>query len=102
MQALVYRGKGKLRFEARPKPSIKPDEVLLKNRAVGVCGTDLHIYHGGVAGVKPGTIIGHEFAGTIAAVGRQVKDLTKGDHVVAEHNVSCKVCYYCRRGKYNL
>lgn len=101
MKALVYRGKGKLVFENVPKPKIGPDEVLLQIRAVGICGTDLHIYNGGTD-VKSGTIIGHEFSGVIAAVGAHVTGWKVGEHVVAEHNVSCKKCFFCLRGKYNL
>jgi threonine dehydrogenase-like Zn-dependent dehydrogenase len=68
---------------------------------VGICGTDLHIYHGGTD-VKPGTIIGHEFSGEVAAVGRNVTNVKIGDRAVAEHVVTCKTCYYCVRGKPNL
>lgn len=101
MKALVYRGKGKLQFENVPKPKVGVDEILLKIRAVGICGTDLHIYHGGMD-VKPGTIIGHEFSGEVAAVGKHVKGWRVGEHAVAEHNVSCKKCDFCLKGKYNL
>lgn len=101
MRALVYRGKGKVIFESVPKPRIAADEVLLKIRAVGICGTDLHIYHGGMD-VKPGTIVGHEFSGDVVAVGAAVKNVKVGDRAIAEHNIACRKCWYCVRGKPNL
>ncbi|MBI3115374.1 MAG: alcohol dehydrogenase catalytic domain-containing protein [Candidatus Kerfeldbacteria bacterium] len=101
MKAAVFRGKGKIAIENVPKPHIGEDEILLKIRAVGICGTDLHIYHGGTD-VKPGTIIGHEFSGEVAAVGKHVRGWRVGEHAIAEHNVSCAKCYFCLRGKYNL
>lgn len=101
MKALVYAGKHKLALRSIPKPSIKTDEVLLRIRSVGICGTDLHIYHGGT-NVKAGTVIGHEFSGEIAAVGKHVINLKAGMRVVAEHVVACGICYYCQRGQPNL
>lgn len=101
MKAFIYRGKNRLVFENIPKPSIGPDEILLKVKSVGICGTDLHIYHGGTD-VKQGTIIGHEFSGEVAVVGRNVENFKVGDRAVAEHVVTCKTCYYCVRGKPNL
>lgn len=100
MKALVYRGKGKLILESVPKPKIDPDEVLIKVRSVGICGTDLHILNGGTD-VKPGTIIGHEFSGDVVAVGPQVKHVKRGDRAVGGHQV-CGTCYFCLRGKPNL
>ncbi len=101
MKALWYAGKHKLVIGSISKPRIKPDEVLLKVKSVGICGTDLHIYHGGTD-VKPGTIIGHEFSGEVVAVGQHVTTIRVGDRVVAEHVVTCGKCYYCQHGKPNL
>lgn len=101
MKALIYRGKGRLEFQSVPKPRSGTNEVLLKIRSVGICGTDLHIYHGGTD-VKPGTIIGHEFSGEVASTGRNVTNVKKGDRAIAEHVVTCGTCYYCVRGKPNL
>lgn len=101
MKALVYAGKKKMVLKSIPKPTVKADEALLKIKSVGICGTDLHIFNGGTA-TKPGTVIGHEFSGIVAAVGRHVTNVKKGDRVVAEHVVSCGKCYYCLRGQPNL
>lgn len=101
MNAAVYRGKQKIIVQNVPKPTVGPNDVLLKIRSVGICGTDLHIYHGGTS-VRPGTVIGHEFSGEVAAIGRSVTNVRIGDRAVAEHVVTCGKCYYCVRGKPEL
>ncbi len=84
--------------EVLPKP--KSDEILLKVMASGVCGTDLHIYEGKIKGLaKPGTILGHEFAGIVEAVGENVKEFHVGDPIAVEPNLFCGKCHYCRTSK---
>lgn len=83
-----------------PKP--KPDEVLIKIRMVGICGTDLHIYQWDAwsqARVKPPVIIGHEFVGEVYELGSNVKHLQKGQRVSAEGHITCGYCRYCRNGQ---
>jgi len=101
MQALVFEGKGKLAIRHLPRPELGHADVLMKIRAVGICGTDLHIYNGGTS-TKPGTVIGHEFSGEVAAVGKGVTNVAVGDRVVGEHVIACKRCLYCRTGRPNL
>lgn len=101
MKALIYQGPRLLKSVQLPTPSVRPDEVLIRVKSVGICGTDLHIYNGGTD-VQPGVVIGHEFSGEVVQVGSRVRKLKKGDRVVAEHVISCKVCHYCVRGKPNL
>lgn len=101
MKVLLYAGKHRLVFRNVPKPPIGAHEVLLKICSVGICGTDLHIYNGGTS-VRKRTIIGHEFSGDVAAVGKAVQNLRRGDRVVGEHVVRCGKCYYCLHGKPNL
>ncbi len=101
MKALIYIQPKTIQFKEVPKPKIKPNEVLLKIKSVGICGTDLHIYNGGMDLPTP-LIIGHEFSGIIEQVGAQVKKFKKGDRVVAEHVISCGKCDYCLSGKPNL
>jgi len=81
--------------------SLGPHEVLVKNMACGVCGTDVHIYHGhkGSAEVKPPVVLGHEFAGVVEAVGSGVRDLAPGDHVALDPNMYCGLCRPCRMGR---
>lgn len=101
MKALQYFGPKDLRFVDVEKPTITNDEVLLEIRKVGICGTDLHIYNGGMKVPTPLTL-GHEFVGEVVEVGRDVKHVAVGDRAVAEHVVGCGACPYCRQGKRNL
>jgi len=101
MKALQYFGKTDLRFVDIPLPQIKEDEVLMKLKKVGICGTDLHIYNGGMTVPTP-LIMGHEFVGDIVQVGSTVKHILVGDRAVAEHVIGCGTCTYCRQGKRNL
>ncbi|MEW6610615.1 MAG: alcohol dehydrogenase catalytic domain-containing protein [Patescibacteria group bacterium] len=101
MKALVYTKPHTIVFKEVPYPKIKPNEVLIRVKSVGICGTDLHIYSGGMQLPTP-LIIGHEFSGVVWKTGASVKKFEKGDRVVAEHVVSCGICRYCRRGRPNL
>lgn len=101
MKAWQYLGPKKIELVEVPDPQIKDDEVLLKIKKVGICGTDLHIYHGGMDVPVPITP-GHEFTGEIAEVGASVTNLKKGTRVVAEHVVGCGKCQYCQEGRKNI
>lgn len=78
-----------------------PDEVLMQVHACGVCGTDVHIYKGeeGSAPVTPPVVLGHEFSGTVAAVGSAVTTCRPGDKIAADPNMYCGICRPCREGK---
>ncbi len=78
----------------------KADEALVKVMACGVCGTDVHIFCGdeGCFPTPQGTVLGHEFAGIVEAVGENVKDIKPGDRVCIDPNQLCGKCYYCRSG----
>lgn len=100
MKAVVKYGKGKGLVEMRevPEPKIKEDEVLIEVKAVSVCGSDLHIYHDSHP-YWPPMILGHEFSGVIAEVGKEVKGWKVGDRIVTETRTgSCGVCYICQSG----
>ena len=91
-----------------PDPSLKPDQVMLAIAAVGICGTDMHMYEAGADDymMYPGlvcapNILGHEFAGRVIEVGRDVKDLRVGDLVAVEEIQWCGECSACRRGFVN-
>ena len=85
-------------------PQPDPDEVLIQVQAVGVCGSDLHQWHGPVAWeVNYPVVLGHEFAGTIAATGEHVDRWQQGDRVTCETAaIICGECLYCRTGDYNV
>jgi L-iditol 2-dehydrogenase len=100
MKALVKYGKGKGLVEMRdvPEPQISADEVLIEVKAVSVCGSDLHIFHDSHP-YWPPVIMGHEFAGVIAALGDKVEGWTVGDRIVSETRTgSCGICYTCQSG----
>lgn len=91
------------KFEVRTMEfgELGPDDVLVKNKACGVCGTDVHIYHGekGSADVNPPVVLGHEFSGIVEKVGSNVKNVKPGDHVALDPNMYCNECMPCRMGK---
>ncbi len=100
MKALVktQKGKGYLELKEVPVPRIGDGEVLIKVDAAGICGTDFHIYQDEFP-YWPPVILGHEFSGTIAGVGKNVADWKDGDVVVGEpHTLACGKCYLCRTG----
>ena len=86
-----------------PKP--KPSQVLIRVKACGVCGSDVHFYRSGRIGdyvVRKPMILGHECAGEVAGVGRAVKGLKEGDRVTVEPGQTCGKCRHCTSGRYNL
>lgn len=101
MQAVVKYAKGKEMMELRdiPEPTIAGDEdVLIEVKAVSVCGSDLHIYHDAHP-YWPPMVLGHEFSGVIADIGKKVQGWKIGDRVVSETRTgSCGVCFICQSG----
>jgi len=105
MRAAVTRDWNEICIEDVAVPSLEPGEVLVRVGACGICGTDLKIVAGVYKGSWPPSlpfIQGHEWAGTVAALGEGVTGLQVGDHVAAENHKGCGVCANCRRGRYNL
>ncbi len=80
----------------------KDDEVLVKVKRVGICGSDMHIYHGTNPLATLPRVIGHEVTGQVEAVGANVQSLKPGDHVVIEPISYCGSCYACRKGRPNV
>lgn len=93
---------GVIRLEEVDVPKISKDELLVRNRAVLTCGTDLKMYLRGHRLANPPLIIGHEFAGRVEKVGEDVQGFREGMRVVAANSAPCMSCYYCRIGKPNL
>lgn len=88
-----------------PVPQPGPNEVLIRVEQAAICGTDVHIYNWdawAASRVRPGTIIGHEFMGRVAAVGAQVSSLRPGDRVSGEGHITCGTCYFCRTGERHI
>lgn len=101
MKAAQFNQPRDLQIVDRPLRALNNDEVLVQITACGVCGTDVHIF-AGEAHARPPVILGHEFAGTIVAAGKQVRELRAGDHVAVDPNIACGGCYYCHRGQVNF
>ena len=101
MKAAVYHGPLDLRVEEVPVRELKDNEVLIQVKYCGVCGTDVHIFHGdgGAFAVTPPLVPGHEFSGVVAKVGAAVTQVKPGDKVSGDPNDMCGECYYCRNGK---
>jgi len=94
-----------LTLDEVPVPSPGADDVLVRVEAASLCGTDLHIYHWdewSAQRVQPPLTLGHEFAGTVVDVGRNVRHLASGDYVSAESHVTCGMCFHCRTGQAHM
>ena len=99
MKAAVFEEPGKIAIKYVPVPTIGDDDVLIKVKYTGICGTDWSIYTGKYSSEKLPLIAGHEFSGVIEAVGVNTIGLKAGDRVTADINKSCGHCYFCRRGQ---
>ena len=104
MRAAAFLGNKTFEVQEREIPHAGPGEVVIRNMACGVCGTDVHIYHGepGSADVNPPVVLGHEYAGEVVETGEGVTALKAGDHVTVDPNIYCGACEYCQNGKKQL
>ena len=104
MQAAVLYGPSQVAVETLPIPAIGPGDVLVRIAAAATCGTDLKVYLQGrhARMLTPPSVFGHEFSGTVAAVGSRVQGFAPGMRVAANNSAPCARCYYCTRGQPNL
>ncbi len=104
MLAVTYTQGGKLQLEDIPIPEIQEDEILVRVRASSICGTDLRILQHGHSKLQPGQkiILGHEFSGTIEAVGRRIQGYKVGQRVGVAPNIGCGHCEQCLKGRANM
>jgi alcohol dehydrogenase len=101
MRAVTFQAQGEVRVEEKPDPElVAADDALIRVEATGICGSDLHIYHGRVP-VEPGFTIGHEFVGTVVAAGDAVERVAVGDRVLGTFHTACATCESCLRGDYH-
>jgi threonine dehydrogenase-like Zn-dependent dehydrogenase len=99
MKAVVFHGIGDIRLETVRDPKIKqPSDALIRITASAICGTDLHFVRGTIAGLEPGTVLGHEAVGVIEELGKDVRNFKVGDRVVVPSTICCGYCSYCRAG----
>ncbi|MDQ3572267.1 MAG: alcohol dehydrogenase catalytic domain-containing protein [Actinomycetota bacterium] len=97
MRAVTFQAPKEVRIDEKPDPEpAAPDDAIIRVEASGVCGSDLHIYHGRVA-IEPGFTIGHEFVGTVVAHGEGVTSVAEGDRVLGTYCTACGNCFFCDR-----
>lgn len=103
MKAVYIDAPGRITIRDEAMPAITaPDDVIIRIKYVGICGSDVHIFQGGNPFVVYPRVFGHEFTGEVYQVGEAVKDLAPGGHVVGEPIEYCGKCYACRRGHPNV
>ncbi len=101
MRAVTFQAPGVVSVEERPEPElIDPEDAIVRIEATGVCGSDLHIFHGRVQ-IEPGFTIGHEYVGTVVAAGDAVTRVAVGDRVLGCFQTADGDCWFCRRGLYH-
>ncbi|HEV2133603.1 MAG TPA: galactitol-1-phosphate 5-dehydrogenase [Terracidiphilus sp.] len=102
MKALLLSENSHLEMAELPQPAFGRDEVLVRVAACGICGSDVHGYDGSSGRRIPPLVMGHEAAGTVAAVGGEVTGYKEGDRVTFDSTVYCGECDFCRRDEANL
>jgi threonine dehydrogenase-like Zn-dependent dehydrogenase len=89
MKAVAFHGIGDIRLDNVEEPEIAPTDAILSMIRSAICGTDLHLVRGTMAGMLPGTILGHEAVGVVEEVGFDVRNLAQGDRVVVPSTIAC-------------
>jgi L-iditol 2-dehydrogenase len=102
MQQAVMTQPGKIEFNQIEKPAMKPDEVLIQVKRIGVCGSDIHVFHGLHPYTRYPVVQGHEICGVVAEMGADVEGFLPGEKVVFMPQVTCGECYPCRHGMYHI
>jgi 2-desacetyl-2-hydroxyethyl bacteriochlorophyllide A dehydrogenase len=101
MRAVTFQAPGRVEISDKPEPElVSRDDAIVQVEASGICGSDLHIYHGRVK-IEPGFTIGHEFVGRVLEVGDNVTRVSKGDRVLGCYQSACGNCFFCMRGTYH-
>ena len=100
MRAVTFQEPGRVEIEERPEPEpLAADDAVVRVDASGICGSDLHIYHGRIP-VDAGFTLGHEYVGTVVAAGDAVTGVAVGDRVLGTFHTACGTCFFCRRGAF--
>lgn len=104
MKALVLKNVSDMQIENLPEPTVSGDEVKIKVKYAGICGTDKHLYLGlpGSADAEMPVVLGHENSGEVVEVGPDVRNIQVGDRVAIDPNIYCGYCKYCRQGRPQL
>jgi L-iditol 2-dehydrogenase len=102
MKQAVMTAPGQIKFQDVPRPSLAANQILMQTRRIGVCGSDIHVFHGLHPYTSYPVVQGHEVSGVIVEVGQAVHDLQVGDRITFMPQVTCGVCYPCQHGMYHI
>lgn len=102
MRQIVLERPELITLREAPKPAPRPGDALVRSERVGICGSDLHAYHGKHPFIRLPVVPGHEVVGVVEALGEGATGVKVGDRVVLEPNIVCGQCIHCRSGRYNL
>ncbi len=103
MKAVCWYGAEEVRVENVADPEIlNPRDAIVRITSTAICGSDLHLYDGYIPTMQKGDILGHEFMGEVVEVGREVRNLQKGDRVVVPFTISCGRCFFCKQQLWSL
>jgi 2-desacetyl-2-hydroxyethyl bacteriochlorophyllide A dehydrogenase len=101
MRAVTFQAPGEVQVDEVQEPELlAADDTIVRVEASGICGSDLHIYHGRVQ-IEPGFVIGHEYVGEVVAVGEEVTRVEVGDRVLGTYGTACGECFFCRREEFH-
>jgi 2-desacetyl-2-hydroxyethyl bacteriochlorophyllide A dehydrogenase len=101
VRAVTFQAPGEVRVDEVPEPELlAADDAIVRVEASGICGSDLHIYHGRVQ-IEPGFVIGHEFVGEVIAAGDEVTRVAVGDRVLGTYATACGKCFFCQREEFH-
>jgi len=102
MRALTYQGANQVSVDNVPDPMlVASDDMILRVTATAICGSDLHIFHGKIPGMRSGDVLGHEFMGIVEEVGAEVTRVKRGDRVVIPFVIACGHCFHCLLSEYS-
>lgn len=102
MRAVLFEGDGTIRVGSVPDPTLQePDDAIIEVTTAAICGSDLHLLHGRVPGMRDGSVLGHEVVGVVQALGPEVEGFAVGDRVVVSFSIACGACWFCARGEHN-
>ncbi|MEM7593522.1 MAG: zinc-dependent alcohol dehydrogenase, partial [Cyanobacteria bacterium P01_A01_bin.83] len=102
-KAVCWHGAQDVRVETVSDPKIlNPRDAIIKVTSTAICGSDLHLYEGNIPTMESGDILGHEFMGEVVEVGKEIKNLQKGDRVVVPFTIACGGCFFCNQDLWSL
>jgi len=102
MKQALMTAPGRIEFRDVPMPALAPGQVLVRMKKIGVCGSDIHVYHGKHPYTSYPVVQGHEVSGVVERVGDGVRDFIPGDAVTFQPQVTCGTCYSCTHGAYHI